>query len=65
MELLLPKHKSFKVKDFSQYQPQTKDKEVAEKQNAPKDMQKIMNSSRTNEPTPEEMMQMVTPKMSF
>lgn len=65
MDLILPKNKSFKVKDFSIYQPQTKDKTTAKKNNSQKDMQQIMNSSRTNEPAPEELMQMIAPKMTF
>ena len=65
MELILPKYKSFKVKDFSLYKPQKEQETIVKDNNLPKDMQAIMNSSKSNEPTPDEMMQMVAPKMTF
>lgn len=63
LKLILPKNRSFKVKDFAQYEPKQK-RVVEEKKESQKDLQKIMNTG-TNEPTPDQMMQMMTPKMQF
>lgn len=66
IELILPKYKSFKVKDFSQYQPQTREKEVAKnKQPVQRDMRQIMQTNSTTEPTADDMMQMIAPKMTL
>ena len=68
IQLILPKDKSFKVKDFAEYHPKENIKTTANRQTQQKDLQQIMNTQNAGEMNPDQtmqMMQMMMPKMKF
>lgn len=68
IQLILPKDKSFKVKDFAEYKPKENVQTTASKQTHQKDLQQIMNTQNAGEMNPDQtmqMMQMMMPKMKF
>ncbi|MBO5947548.1 acetolactate decarboxylase [bacterium] len=68
IQLILPKDKSFKVKDFAEYEPKDNTKTTAAKQTQQKDLQQIMNTKNAGDMNPDQtmqMMQMMMPKMNL